>query len=64
MHEDIDTYAKWFTGKLIDLDETCIPNKIVTLQQLEPPWIKTYIKRLNRKYKRAYKMQNEHIWLG
>ena len=46
---DINTYAKDL------LAGTCIPNKVVTIGQSDPPWITSHIKQLIRKRKSVYR---------
>ena len=33
----------------------CLPNKVITIRPLDPPWIRTSIKRHIRERNRAYK---------
>lgn len=48
-------YTKNFVSKLLNLAETCIPNKVVTIRPTDPPWITSAIKKHIRKRKRAYR---------
>ena len=51
----IDVYAKNFYEHLIEITESCIANRQVTIRPTEPPWITTLIKKHIRMHKRAYK---------
>ena len=46
---------KNITQHIISIAKECIPNKIVTINTSDPPWITTTIKRYIRKRKRAYR---------
>ena len=52
---EINVYAKNFYEHLIELTNSCIPNRQVTIRPTEPPWITTLIKKHIRMRKRAYK---------
>ena len=52
---DINVYAKNFYEHLIEITNSCIPNRQVTIWPTEPPWITTLIKKHIRMRKRAYK---------
>ena len=51
---DINIYAKRLIDKILELSKDCIPNKIVTIQPSDSPWMTSSIKRYIRKRKRAY----------
>ena len=53
--DDIDTYTRNITDAILMVCNECIPNKTVRIRPSEPPWITTYIKKMIRKRKRAYK---------
>lgn len=54
-NDDLNTYATNFSETLIELSETCIPNKVVTIRPNEPLWITQAIKQSIRARKRAYR---------
>ena len=54
-NSNINTYAQNITQHIISIAKECIPNKIVTINTSDPPWITTTIKRYIRKRKRAYR---------
>ena len=52
---NINTYAQNITQHIISIAKECIPNKIVTINSSDPPWITTTIKRYIRKRQKAYR---------
>lgn len=62
-HTDIDIFAQNITNKILNLTETYIPNKTVTIRQSHHSWMHNEIRKLIRKLKRAYdkaKIMNSH----
>ena len=57
--EDIDTYAKNITAKVLGIANECIPNRNIIVNPSDPPWITTELKRYIRKRKRAYHRAKE-----
>ena len=64
--DDIDTFTQNIAGILTKEAKLCIPNKVIVINPLEPPWINSSIKRKNRQRKRAYqkakRTNNPHHW--
>ena len=54
VHPDIDIYAQNITDKIIELTDLAIPNKIVTIRPLDPPWLHNEIRKQMRIRKRLY----------
>ena len=54
-NDDLDTYTKQITDKILELTKQAIPNKHVTIKPSEPNWITSFIKRKIRSRKRAYR---------
>ena len=63
---DIDTFARNVTNHIKEISKQCIPNKIIRVSPLEPPWITSSIKKQIRKRKRLYRRvkttNNPDIW--
>lgn len=53
-NSNIDIYATNITDHIKTLSYECIPNKIVNIRQMEPPWMHNELRKLMRKRKRAY----------
>ena len=59
LNQDIDTSAKNITAKVLGIANECIPNRNITVNPSDPPWITTGLKRYIRKRKRAYHRAKE-----
>ena len=51
----VDVFFSDICDKLLNISEESIPNKVIKVRPLEPPWINSEIKRKIRARKRAYK---------
>ena len=61
-NSDINIYTKNFRNLLIEMTDSCIPNRHVTIRPTEPPWITTLIKKNIYVYvKERIKKQNGQI---
>ena len=54
-HEDIDIYTTNITNTILELTNSCIPNKTVRIRPYEPPWMNNILRRQIRVRKRAYR---------
>ena len=58
---DIDTLALTFTNRLVEIRDTCVPNKEIKILEKDKPWftslVKNKLRKSNRLYK-SYKTQN------
>ena len=48
VHSDINIYAKNISDKILELTDLTIPNKIVTIRPLDPPWLHNEIRKQMR----------------
>ncbi len=55
INNDINIYADNITQKIIQLTDSCIPNKVVRIRPNDPPWMNTNIRKNIRKRKRSLK---------
>ena len=55
IHNDIDVYANNITNKILDLTNSCIPNKTARIRPYEPPWMNNKLRLQIRVRKRAYR---------
>ena len=54
-NDDINMYASNLNETITSIASQCIPNKLVRIRPLDPPWLSSTLKRQIRKRKRAYK---------
>ena len=63
---DINSYTLNFTDKILEFCNMAIPNKLVTIRPMAPPWITNAVRRAIRKRKRAHKyakrLKTEDAW--
>ena len=54
-NDNINTYAEDVTSKILELCKLTIPNKLITVRPLNPPWFNNEIRKIIRKRKRAHR---------
>ena len=52
---NIDLFTSNLTESIIDISNNCIPNKVISINPFEPPWMNADIKLKIRQRKRAYR---------
>ena len=56
---DVNVICDSWSAKLIELAKQFIPNKLVFVRPNDKPWYNGYLRRLNRKKQRLYKLAKQ-----
>ena len=66
-NNDVDLLVETFTNTLLKIATETIPNKVITVRKMDPPWINNNVRRAirkrNRLNKRAKRTNNPEHWL-